>query len=241
MNIYRNTTRSRFGGWTTETQLPNRERVAGTNAAEHTYAYLKELIVTLDLPPRSIVTENEVATAAGVSRTPVREAFFRLESESLLEILPRRGAMIPDITLRHIREQAETRVVLEGYGAEWICDHQLPVSTELELLVAKQQALYDSDPESVVDQVLVDKEFHWTLVKATGNTEFSRLYHSLHDRQVRTGIAMFGAAPQRRRSAIAQHAAIAKALTGHDKEKSVELLRDHLIGSIPQVADVFTS
>lgn len=240
MTPYENITRTRFGGWTTEVQLPNRVRDPGTKAAEHAYNYLKNLIVTLELPPRAIVTENEVAAATGVSRTPVREAFFRLESEHLLELLPRRGAMTPDITLRHIREQAETRVVLESYGVEWVCNNRIPVSAELDRLVVEQRRIYTDDPDSIVDQVLVDKEFHWMLVKATGNTEFARLYNSLHDRQVRTGIAMFGAVPTRRCSAIEHHGSIAAALAEHDKERALTLLEHHLIGSLTQVADIFT-
>lgn len=240
MNNYESMTRSRFGGWTTEVQLPNRVRDPGTKAAEHAYNYLKHLIVTLELPPRAIVTENEVASATGVSRTPVREAFFRLESEHLLELLPRRGAMTPDITLRNIREQAQTRVVLESYGVEWVCDNRLPVTPELDRLVEEQRKIHTDDPDRIVDQVLVDKEFHWTLVKATGNTEFARLYNSLHDRQVRTGIALFGAVPARRCHAIDHHASIAAALADHDKEKALALLEHHLIGSISQVADIFT-
>lgn len=240
MNSYQRVTQSRFGGWTTEVQLPFREREVGVKASEHAYNYLKELIVTLQLPPRTIITEKEVATALGMSRTPAREAFFRLESERLVEMLPRRGAMVPDITLRNIREQAETRVVLEGYGVRWICENELPTSQKLHDLVFSQQEVYDSEPENIVDQVLIDKEFHWTLVKATGNTEFARLYNSLHDRQVRTGIAMFRAVPCRAQNAIEQHAAIANALDTHETDKALMLLENHLIGSIPQVADIFT-
>lgn len=231
---------SRFGGWTTVVELPNRERKSGVKASEHAYAYLKELIVMLELPPRAIITESEVASALGISRTPAREAFFRLEAERLIELLPRRGAMVPDITLRSIREQAETRSVMEGYGVEWICDRRLPLGDTLYRLIAQQREIFESHPDRIFDQVIVDKEFHWSLVKATGNTEFARLYDSLHDRQVRTGVAMFKSVPGRPACAIEQHTAIADAVAAFDKTEALRLLRFHLIDSISDVSHVFT-
>lgn len=232
--------RSRFGNWATKVQLPPGSRAAGVKAADHAYFYLKNLIVTLELPPLSIITENEVAAATGVSRTPVREALLRLQSERLLDVIPQRGAVVPAITLRAIQEQAVTRTVLEGYGIEWTCTHRVPIADRLFELIDEQAAIYDEDPERVADMVTVDKEFHWTLVKATGNTEFAHLYNSLHDRQLRIGIAMFQAVPIRRCTAIDEHREIARAIEKFDLAEARKLLEAHLVGSIPQVSGVFT-
>lgn len=233
--------RSRFGSWATNVQLPPGPRVPGLKATEHAYLYLKNLIVTLQLPPQTIVTETEVALAADVSRTPVREAFLRLQSEQLLDLIPQRGAMVPAITLRAIQEQAVTRVVLEGYGVDWVCTHRVPVAERLHQLVDEQRSIYDDDPERIVDMVTVDKEFHWTLVKATGNTEFAQLYNRLHDRQLRIGIAMFQAVPPRRCTAIEHHLEIANAIETFDLPAAQRLLKAHLVGSLPEVSGIFTN
>ncbi|MGO3834618.1 MAG: GntR family transcriptional regulator [Microbacteriaceae bacterium] len=231
----------RFSSWSTANVMPPAERPSSVKAADHVYLYLKHLIVTLQLPPRSIITETEVATVTGVSRTPVREAFFKLQVERLLDILPQRGAMVPEITLRNIQEQAQTRVVLEGFGIEWICNNFLPVADELRALLREQERIFADDPNRVVEMVTVDKEFHWALVKATGNTEFAQLYNTLHDRQLRIGIAMFEAVPKRRHEAICQHADIITALETHDLETALALLKDHLIGSLDQLSGIFTN
>ncbi|QIM16956.1 GntR family transcriptional regulator [Leucobacter insecticola] len=149
--------------------------------------------------------------------------------------------MIPEITLRSIQEQAVTRAVLEGYGVEWICTHRVQIADRLHELVETQRAIYEDDPERIVDMVLTDKEFHWTLVKATGNTEFAQLYNSIHDRQLRIGIALFGALKQRRCDAIEQHTEIATAIEQFDLTTAKRLLEDHLVGSIDQVAGIFTN
>ena len=209
MNLLHDTSLARFGGWTSSVDLPPGKRDPSMKAAEHAYRYLKDLIVTLELPPRAIVTEKEVASATDVSRTPVREAFFRLQAERLLDIFPRRGAVVPEITLRGITEQAQTRLVLEGHGVESICNRKIPVAGELFRLIEQQEAVYSRDPTKILEMVLIDKEFHWSLVKAIGNTEFSQLYNTLHDRQVRIGIAMFNAVDDRPCKAIHQHTKIA--------------------------------
>ena len=230
---------ARFGGWSVKAPLPPGVRPSGVKAADYAYGYLKDLIITLRLPPQSIITENEVAAATGVSRTPVREAFSRLQSEQLLTLIPHRGAVVPEITLRAIQEQAVTRVVLEGYGVEWVCEHRVPIADRLYQLIEEQRTIYEEDPDRIVDMVVTDKEFHWTLVHATGNTEFAQLYNSIHDRQLRIGIAMFQAVPSRRCSAIEQHLEIAQALEHHDRETAKSLLESHLVGSLGEISGIF--
>lgn len=147
--------------------------------------------------------------------------------------------MVPEITLRSIREQAETRVVMEGYGIQWICDHKIEIGDVLRQLVANQQRVHEASPERIFEQVSIDKEFHWSLVKATGNTEFARLYDSLHDRQLRTGVALFKAVPERAKCVIEHHHNIASAVAKFEKDDALRLLRLHLIESIQQVSHVF--
>lgn len=240
MNRLHDTSLARFGGWTASVDLPPGKRDPSIKAAEYAYRYLKDLIVTLELPPRAIITEKEVASATDISRTPVREAFFRLQGERLLEIIPRRGAAVPEITLRGITEQAQTRLVLEGYGVESICNRKIPVANDLFKIIEEQEAVYRRDPTQVLEMVLIDKEFHWSLVKAIGNTEFSQLYNTLHDRQVRIGVAMFNAVDGRPCNAIHQHTKIAEAIQDFDAPLALERLEYHLIESLDELTGVFT-
>ncbi|QIM16955.1 GntR family transcriptional regulator [Leucobacter insecticola] len=88
MDVLPDVTHARFGGWSTQTQLPPGLRPPGVKAPDYVYRYLKNLIVTLQLPPKAIITETQIAEAVGVSRTPVRETFSRLQSEQLLSLIP---------------------------------------------------------------------------------------------------------------------------------------------------------
>jgi DNA-binding GntR family transcriptional regulator len=81
-------------------------------AKDFVYGYIKDLILDLTLPPGHIVTEMDIAGVTGLSRTPVREAFLRLDAERLIQLIPRRGALVTTVTARQIRELSKTRLIL---------------------------------------------------------------------------------------------------------------------------------
>src|SRR5689334_4351846 len=67
---------------------------------EKAYAQIEELIVTLQLPPGTVLSELVLADRLGIGRTPIREALQRLSRDGLVNILPRRGVLVSDIDLR---------------------------------------------------------------------------------------------------------------------------------------------
>lgn len=77
------------------------------------YAELQQRIVSLACPPGSMLYENVVAEEFGVSRTPVRRAFFRLAEDGLLQVLPQRGARVALLSAQKAREAQAVRELLE--------------------------------------------------------------------------------------------------------------------------------
>lgn len=67
---------------------------------ERAYTALEELIVRLELPPGSVVSESMLSERLGIGRTPVREALQRLARERLVRILPRRGVIVSSIDVK---------------------------------------------------------------------------------------------------------------------------------------------
>lgn len=86
-------------------------------AAQRAYNTLRAEIIEGTRPPGARITEQEVAVAAGVSRTPVREALRRLEAEGLLRIVPHRGAFVSSWSEQDAIDIFELRAMLEGFGA----------------------------------------------------------------------------------------------------------------------------
>lgn len=85
--------------------------------AERAYIAVRDMIVTLELPPGSPIHEERLSQTLGAGRTPVREAIKRLQSEGLVAIYPRRGTFVTEINITDHGLIAEVRRVLEGQAA----------------------------------------------------------------------------------------------------------------------------
>ncbi len=86
--------------------------------AERAYLELRDRIVTLHLPPGTVVREDELMRELGTGRTPLREAVKRLALENLVEVQPRRGTFVTAIEAADIQNITEVRAELEAYAAE---------------------------------------------------------------------------------------------------------------------------
>jgi DNA-binding GntR family transcriptional regulator len=86
--------------------------------AEHAYMELRDRIVTLRLPPGTVLREDELMTELGIGRTPLREAVKRLALENLVAVQPRRGTSVSAVESADIQNITEVRAELEGYAAE---------------------------------------------------------------------------------------------------------------------------
>jgi DNA-binding GntR family transcriptional regulator len=86
--------------------------------AEHAYMELRDRIVTLRLPPGTVLREDELMSELGIGRTPLREAVKRLALENLVAVQPRRGTFVSAVESADIQNITEVRAELEGYAAE---------------------------------------------------------------------------------------------------------------------------
>src|SRR5262249_6438376 len=83
--------------------------------ADQAYSRIRELIVTLELAPGSLVSERELMERLGVGRTPVREALRALARERLVEVYPRRGMFVSSVDVRDLAGLSEVRNALEPH------------------------------------------------------------------------------------------------------------------------------
>ena len=86
--------------------------------AEHAYDEMRDRIVTLQLPPGTVLREDQLMSEMGIGRTPLREAVKRLALERLVEVQPRRGTFVSAVEAADIQNVTEVRAELEGYAAE---------------------------------------------------------------------------------------------------------------------------
>lgn len=195
-------------------------------AAERVYAYVKQAVLDRRYEGGSLLTEGELAEAVGVSRTPVREALLRLEVEGLIRLYPKKGALVLPVSAREIRDVVETRLLVETHAARAALPLPATVLEELAELLERQKRLAESG--DLAEVAVADRCFHATLVKATGNEILGRLYDQLRDRQLRMGVAVMHAHPERVAKNITEHAEILQALRQGDVDAAVEAVDRHI-------------
>jgi DNA-binding GntR family transcriptional regulator len=195
------------------------------SASERAYRHVKGRVLAGALPGGELISEGEIAETLGMSRTPVRAAFTQLESEGLLKLYPKRGALVVPVSAQELEDVIETRWVIERYAIEraMVDPGDLPKRLAKS---ADRQARLKGD-----EFVEADRAFHRSLVQSTGNTILLGLYDSLRDRQRRMARATMREADRARRTA-SEHREIADAIAAQDRERALIALRAHLDGAL---------
>jgi DNA-binding GntR family transcriptional regulator len=88
-----------------------------SSLADRAYLAIRDLIVSLELPPGSLIDERELMESLDIGRTPVREALRRLAQEQLVEVFPRRGMFVTGVDVRDLARISEVRAALEPEAA----------------------------------------------------------------------------------------------------------------------------
>ncbi|MCW2598884.1 MAG: ydfH1 [Frankiales bacterium] len=196
-----------------------------TSATDLAYATVKQGVLQGDYPGGELLSEGEVAAVVGVSRTPVREAFLRLQAEGLLKLYPKRGALVVPVSVREVDDVLEARRVVETFAVEKAVTSGAAVAlgdTLAGMLTAQ------SGPVDLEAFAVADRAFHFQLVAAAGNDILTGLYESLRDRQLRMSLVHVANSPERLRSAMAEHQAIADALRAGDEDAAHTAVQEHL-------------
>jgi DNA-binding GntR family transcriptional regulator len=195
-------------------------------AASRAYEHIKLRLLNGTYGEGELLSEGAIATELGISRTPVREACLQLESEGLLRLYPKRGALVVPIGSREIAELFEARELVERHALAHV-SADAGLIAQLDTLVERQRAIVAGDGTRY-DFNVSDREFHRTWVETAGNGVLLDLYDHLRDRQQRVTSVMLANRPQIMSSLVEEHAAIAAALRDGDRETADARLVEHL-------------
>jgi DNA-binding GntR family transcriptional regulator len=202
-------------------------------AKDRALDYVKAKVLTGEFPGGELISEGEVATALGMSRTPVREAFLQLEAAGLLRLYPKRGALVVPVSPDEVRAVLEARVVLEEFAARAVIqrgpDACAAVYERLSAQVQRQrETAAATDLHAFLES---DRAFHNVTLEAAGNAILAGFYSTLRDRQMRM-IGESARNAQRLATIIDEHERIAEALRDGDGEAARRAVRAHLAGTM---------
>jgi DNA-binding GntR family transcriptional regulator len=203
-------------------------------AKDRAHDYVKRQVLTGAFPGGELISEGEVAAALGMSRTPVREAFLRLEAEGLLRLYPQRGALVVPVSSGESRAVIEARLVLEQFAVRKVIGRGAAVRASVfERLSAELQrqrdAVAQSDWEEFSD---ADRAFHDVTLQESGNAIVAGFYSSLRDRQTRMIREMVIHDHHRITTILDEHRVIAEAVRDGDLQRTDEALRMHLASTM---------
>src|SRR5580692_8369376 len=133
---------------------------------ERVYGILRDWLISAKLPPGDFLSEADLASRCGTSRTPVREACTRLLQDKWLSRIPRKGFMVTPISVRDIVEMYEYRRLLECFTAERVAESASREQLEeLRILLAPE-----TDPHAELPAILkANQKFHVRLAEMAGN------------------------------------------------------------------------
>ncbi|GMA25486.1 putative transcriptional regulator, GntR family protein [Luteimicrobium album] len=200
------------------------------SAATRAYAHTKSAILAGRFAGGSLVSEGEVATELGVSRTPVREAFLRLEAEGWMRLFPKKGALVVPVAPGEQHAVLDARLLVEEHAAAHVVAEPARAARAadgMREVLARQRTAWQAGAEA--EFARLDAELHQTLVRAGGNDLLATFYLTLEERQERMTRGSLRAVPAVGSAILEEHATLADDLEHGDLEAFSAHLRAHFV------------
>ena len=203
-------------------QLEGESRPRG----EVAYRYIRSAIQGGQFKPGERLREIELAKQIGLSRTPIREALSRLETEGLVAHDATRGVVVAELDYSMVTELYYMREVLEGTAARLVAQHASDVEISiLDDLCQQYEAVLDDE----VALTASNRRFHETLYRCSHNRYLLNMVTVLHD-----ALSLLGGSgttlgdPERAAETLREHRAVVAAIRARDADAAELALRMHI-------------
>lgn len=212
----------------TTVEYPALNRLDLTDQA---YNILRDRILKRQMQPGEKISVETVASGLGVSRTPVVNALKLLEGDGLVEIRPRRGTFVTEVTKRDVAELFEIRLLIELYAAEELF-RKNKVQSLLHgfapYLDRMQAAISEDDYVDYEAFISGDRDLHTLIVEQLGNQRLFTIYNELNI-HMRIARAHYSDTVENALQAQVEHQAMVTALEAEDLEALKSALRAHIV------------
>jgi DNA-binding GntR family transcriptional regulator len=195
-----------------------------TSLAQRVADELRRSILTNRRQPGDRLVEDRLSLEMGVSRVPIREALRVLASEGLVDVQPRRGASVADVSPEVARDLVEVRATLEGLNARLAARHHEP-GIVAELRQVLEQGNHAAKSGIVDDLVRLNGEFHDKLAEAGRN---SILWDIMRVLRERTSLVFAANTSRRAQQDWDEHSRILAAVIDGDEELASMLATRHV-------------
>ena len=196
--------------------------------SEQAYYRLRNLIVTLELAPGSLVNERELMERLGLGRTPVREALRRLAQEGLVDVYPRRGIFVSRVDVGDLASLSEARAVLEsaaaGIAAERATAEERAAAAAL--LEELEHAAGERDERRLIE---LDQRIHRHVYACTHNPFLEATLGEYYVLTLRIWFLVLDRIA-RLDEAVQEHRELMQAIRDGEPERAEGAMRRHILG-----------
>lgn len=200
-----------------------------SNLSEDIYNILSQAIIFGKFEAGQIINGSVIAKKMGISRTPLREAFKRLEQEGWIESLSNGRKRVKKTSLEEAIEIYDIRCVLESYLIELVCKNITDDELEkLEKIIKGGISCLHNNKNNKLEKILnVNKSFNMQLYKIARNKKLCNILCSLYDNILHYRIFNLRDATYEKRS-IDEHREILEALKKREVVSLKKIVRDHI-------------
>ena len=200
------------------------------------YQELKKRIILMEYKPGSVLREKEIMDDFGVSRTPVREAFIRLEMEGLVRIIPNLGTFVADVSFQQLKDVFEIRSFLVRFTGQ-LAAARITEDELAEIRVRIERMKETRDPKILMQ---IDGEIHDIINRATKNEALVKILGTLHDQAVR--IWTYSHAENHYwKGLVGEFEEIEAALRRRDEAETARLLEKHTKRFVEHIRSQFAA
>jgi DNA-binding GntR family transcriptional regulator len=220
---------------------PRKSRSPTVSLADTAYARLKEEIFDFRLAPGDRFSETSTAERLQISRTPVREALFRLQQEGYLQVHFRNGWSVLPLDFEQFENFYDLRIILETAAVRRLCESERDEFDPAQQVLTDLKAIWMVPvAERLSDGLTVasyDEAFHISLVEAVGNAELSRVHRDVTERIRIIRRLDFTRAPRIEKT-YDEHGLILTAIFRRRTDEALLLLRSHIEASKAEVRKI---
>lgn len=187
---------------------------------------LREAIIAGELKPGERLMEVQLAEKMGVSRTPVREAIRKLELEGLVDMIPRKGTHVAELSIKNIMDVLEVRASLDGLATA-LSSTRITRDELKALNSIKEQFISYIEKDNVQGAIKKDVEFHDVIYRSSRNEKLIQISNNLRE-QVQRFRVIYLKDYSSPKELIKEHMEIYNAIVSKDCEKAQKLAEDHI-------------
>ena len=203
------------------------EAAGARSLTDQAYYRIRELIVTLELPPGSLVSERELMEQLGLGRTPVREALRTLARERLVVVYPRRGMFVSPVDVGDLAGLSEVRVTLEGRAARLAAERATDTErATTDALLAELDGVSAQDERSLID---LDQRLHRHVYRCAHNPFLEATLNEYYMLTLRIWFLVLDRVV-RLEDAIQEHRELLEAIRDRDPARAEDVMRRHVEG-----------